>query len=146
MTNISPSDAEHLLATDLRIVAGKLIRRLREQAQLGDLTLPQMHVLGRLERDGPATLTTLARAEGVRSQSLGETLAPLKTQGLITGAPDPDDGRQTVLSLTQTGRDLILASRASREDWLYRNLVLKLSPAEQDTLTVAVALLKRLTD
>ena len=139
-------DAAHTLATDLRILAGKLIRRLRDESRIGDLTWPQAALLGRLERDGPATLTTLARAEGMRSQSLGETVATLKAAGLIDGTPDPADGRQTLLSVTDSCRELIRANRAAREDWLFRSLQAHFTPDEQDQLTTAVTLLKRLVD
>src|SRR5882672_9778771 len=88
------------LAGDLRVLIGKLKRRLREQAHTGDLTWSQMSVLSRLEREGPATVTTLARAEGVRPQSMGATVSVLEEAGLVSGAPDASDGRQTILSLT----------------------------------------------
>src|ERR1700734_2000509 len=88
------------LAAELRAAIGKLSRRLREQAHLNDLTWSQISVLYRLERDGPATVTTLARAEGMRQQSMGANISALEVAGLVIGRPDPDDGRQTILSLT----------------------------------------------
>ena len=39
--------------------------------------------------EGPATVTSLARAEGVRPQSMGATVAALQEAGLVGGAPDP---------------------------------------------------------
>ena len=66
------------MASELRIVLGKLKRRLREHANKGDMSLSQMAVLGYLDREGPSTVTTLARAEGVRSQSMGATVAALE--------------------------------------------------------------------
>ncbi len=134
------------LATELRIVLGQLKRRLREEVHPGDLTWSQMSVLGRLERDGPATVTTLARAEGVRSQSLGATVAVLEAARLVSGAPDPADGRQTILSLTADARQMILATRAAREDWLFRAIRTKLAATEQEELAAGIALLKRLVD
>src|SRR5690348_15515231 len=88
------------LAGELRVVLSQLNRRLRDEAQFGDFTWSQIKALTRLERDGPATVTALAQAEGVRPQSMGATVAVLKEAGLVSGAPDPTDGRQTVLSLT----------------------------------------------
>ena len=138
--------AAHRLATELRILTGQLIRRLREEARTGDLTWPQITLLGRLEREGPATLTALAKAEGVRSQSLGETVATLRAAGMIEGSPHPFDGRQTVLSITDACRDIILASRAAREDWLFHGLQSHFTPGEQATISDAAHLLKRLID
>ena len=134
------------MAGELRVLIGKLKRRLREETHLGDFTWPQVEVLTRLEREGPATVTNLARAAGVRSQSMGETLSALKAAGLVSGAPDPTDGRQTVLSLTAASREMIRAGRAEREDWLFRAIRTKFAPGEQAELASAVALLKRLVD
>ena len=134
------------LAGELRVVLGKLSRRLREQGQAEDLTSSQKSVLIRLEREGPATVSTLARAESVRPQSLGATVAALEAAGLVSGTPDPDDGRQTLLSLTAACRKWIKTNRAAREDWLCRALQANLSSKEQAELTRAVELLQRLAD
>jgi DNA-binding MarR family transcriptional regulator len=134
------------LAGELRVLISKLKRRLREQAHPGDLTWSQMSVLGRLEREGPATVTTLARAEGVRPQSMGATVSVLEAAGLVSGAPDPTDGRQTILSLTAACRQWIKAGRAAREDWLFRAIQANLAPAEQEELATAIELLKRLVE
>ncbi len=134
------------LAADLRVLTGKLMRRLREQAHLGDLTSSQLSVLSRLERDGPATVTSLARAEGMRPQSMGANVSALEAAGLVSGAPDPSDGRQTILSLTRACQDWIEAGRAARQDWLFRAIQAKLGPEEQEQLTSAVELLKRLVE
>ena len=148
--NRQPNDPEAAralaVAGELRVLIGKLKRRLRGQSHLGDFTWSQVEVLIRLEREGPATVTNLARAEGVRPQSMGETLAALKTAGLVSGAPDPTDGRQTVLSLTTACRELLRAGRAAREDWLFRAIQTKLTPAEQAELAHAVELLTRIAD
>ncbi len=144
----SDPEAARALATagELRAVLGRLTRRLREAAHLTQFTWPQIQVLGRLERDGPATASALARAEGVRPQSMGETVAGLKAAGLISAAPDPVDGRQSLLSLTFPARGLILASRVARQDWLFHAMRDKLDPAQQERLADAAALLKRLLD
>ena len=134
----------HALATDLRVLLGQLSRRLREQAHAGDFTASQKSVLIRLERDGPATISTLARLEGVRPQSMGATIAALETSGHIHGAPDPADGRQTLLSLAPACRAWIAASRAAREDWIFCSLQARFTLAEQADLARAVDLLQRL--
>src|SRR5271154_3698432 len=129
------------LAVDLRVVIGQLRRRLREQASFGDLTWSQTSVLSRLDREGPATVTSLARAEGMRPQSMGATVSALQTAGLVSGAADPKDGRQTILSPTPTCQEWIRAGRAAREDWLYRAIQSKFSPEEQEELARAIELL-----
>ncbi len=134
------------LARDLRAVVGKLKRRLRAQSDIGDLTPSQVSVLLRLEKHGPATTSGLARAEGMRPQSMAPVVAALEAQGLISGAPDPSDGRQTLLSLTDACRKWVEEGRAARQDWLTRALQAHLSPQEQGDVATAVALLKRLVE
>jgi len=134
------------LAQDLRAQLGKLKRRLREQSQVGDLTPSQVSVLLRLEKDGPATGSSLARAEAMRPQSMASVVAALESAGLVSGAPDPSDGRQTLLSLTDTCRQWAKEGRAARQDWLTRMLQARLSPQEQDQLAASVELLRRLVD
>lgn len=132
------------LAGELRVLIGQLKRRLRQQTHLGELTWPQVSVLIRLEREGPATVTTLARAERMRPQSMGEYVSVLEAAGLVSGTPDPNDGRQTILSLTTACREWIKAGRAAREDWLFHAIRTNLAPEEQEELARAVELLQRL--
>jgi DNA-binding MarR family transcriptional regulator len=134
------------LASEIRVVIGRLNRRLREQAHSSDLTASQKSVLLHLEREGSATVTALAKADGVRPQSMGATVSSLQAAGLIASAPHPTDGRQTVLSLTASCRKMIKASRAAREDWLYRAISSKLAAREQARLAQGIALLKRLSE
>lgn len=134
------------MAGELRVLLGQLSRRLREQSHAGDFTGSQKSVLLRLERDGPATVTTLARAEGVRPQSMGATVATLEAAGLVSGAADPADGRQTILSLTEDCREMFRVGRAAREDWLFRAIRTKFATAELEQLAASVELLKRLAE
>ena len=134
------------LAESLRIVLGKLKQRLRGKSHLGDFTWSQMQVLSLLERAGPATATLLARAGGVRPQSMGATVAVLEAAGLVSGSPDPSDGRRTILSLTAACKDKIKSARAAREDWLSNAIRTALTPAEQQQLAASVKLLQRLVE
>ncbi|MDB6079478.1 MAG: Transcriptional regulator [Akkermansiaceae bacterium] len=143
----SSADSELLaLAGETRVAVGKLMRRLREQSSTGDFTFSQISVLVRLEREGPATLTTLAKAEGVRTQSMGATVAVLQAAGLVAGTPDPADGRQTILSITEACRERIHAGRAAKEDWLFHVIRARLDPAEQQQLAASLELLKRIAE
>ncbi|MFC6301575.1 MarR family transcriptional regulator [Pseudomonas sp. CCM 7893] len=134
------------LAAELRISLSKLIRRLREQTHPNDFTCAQKSVLLRLDRDGPTTVSALARAESVRPQSMRITVAGLETMKAVSGQPDPTDGRQTLIDLTPVFRKHLNASRAAKDDWLLRALQEQLSPEEQGELAAAVKLLERLAD
>jgi DNA-binding MarR family transcriptional regulator len=143
-----PADAKAAmaLATEIHTLSGKLKRRLREQASAGDLSPSQTAVLGHLDRQGPTTVTALARLEGVRSQSMGATVATLEAAGLVKGSPDPNDGRQTILSLTPACVALFKNGRAARTDWLLRNIEQKLTRQEQDQIAATLKLINRLVD
>jgi DNA-binding MarR family transcriptional regulator len=135
-----------VLAGELRVVISQMMRRLREEAHLLDLSWSQIKVLSHLDRDGPATVTALAQAEGVRPQSMGATVAGLEAAGLVAGAPHPTDGRQTLWSLTELCRQKVAENRAVREDWLFQTLMSELSPAERDDLARSLHLLRRLAE
>lgn len=143
---IQAEESAAALAADLRAVIGRLRRRLREQGNPGDLTWSQKSVLRHLEREGPATVSALARIEGVRPQSMGATIAALEAAGLVTGAPDPKDGRQTILSLTEACRRRLEAGRAARQDWLTKAVLMHLAPDERERLAESVDLLRRLAE
>jgi DNA-binding MarR family transcriptional regulator len=134
------------LAGDLRIALGKLKRRLREQAHPTDFTDSQKSVLLRLDRDGPATVSALARAESVRPQSMRVTVAGLARMGAVSGKPDSTDGRQTLIGLTPDLRKALNANRAAKDDWLLRALQMQLSQPERTELAAAVKLLQRLAE
>lgn len=134
------------LAVELRGLVGRLKRRLREQADTGDLTPSQIDALLRLHREGPMTVTALAAGEGVRPQSMGATVAALEAAGHLMRAPDPADGRQSIVSLTPAFEAMLLEGRAARQDWLIRAMQTALTPAEQAQLAAAVDLLKRMAE
>jgi DNA-binding MarR family transcriptional regulator len=142
----SGSGQTSVLAGELRLVVGQLMKRLRQEAHLLDLRWSQIKVLSHLDQDGPATITALAQAEGVRPQSMGATVAGLEAAGLVAGAAHPTDGRQTLWSLTELCRQKVEENRAVREDWLFQKLAENFSPAEQEELTRSLRLLRRLAD
>ncbi|MFR9803798.1 MarR family winged helix-turn-helix transcriptional regulator [Pseudonocardia sp. RS010] len=132
------------MAGDLRAVLGQLVRRLREQNTGVDLTKSQASVLGRLEREGPSTATALAKAEGLRPQSMGSIVTALETAGLITRSPDPGDGRKTILRLSDGAKELYRTGRLAREDWLTQAMTATLTADEIDRIAGIIELLDRI--
>ncbi len=132
-----------LVASELRVVLGQLMRRLRAEHRF-----PLSHgaVLGRLDRQGPLSTVELASAERVRPQSMGQTLAELETQGLVSRRPDEADGRRTLLELTDAGRQTLAEDRQRREGWLTQAIEQEFSVEEQEVLAQAIPLLARLTE
>ena len=135
-----------MLAAQLRMILGKAKRRLREHGGRHELTPSQVSVVLRLEKEGSITVSNLARAEGMRPQSMSTLVASLQEARLVSGAPDPGDGRQTLMSLTGTCRKFLQEGRAARQDWLAARIQEKLSAREQGTLATALTLLTRLVE
>lgn len=131
------------LASELRIVLGQLMRRLRAEHRF---SLSQGAVLGRLDREGTKSIGDLALAERVRPQSMTQTISDLESDGLIARRADPADGRRILVELTDQGRDTLAADRRQREGWLARAIAEDLSPPEQRVLSQALALLRRLAE
>jgi DNA-binding MarR family transcriptional regulator len=129
------------MASELRLVLGRLIRRLRAEYRF---PLTHAAVLGRLDRQGALSTGDLATAERVRPQSMGQTLAELEDQGLIARRPDETDGRRTLLELTAEGQLALDEDRRRREGWLARAIEEGFSKEEQEALAKAVPLLSRL--
>ena len=134
------------LAGDLRVAVGQIMKRLRQEAHLLDFSWSQIKVLSHIDQGGPATVTALAQAEGVRPQSMGATVAALEAAGMVAGSPHPTDGRQTLWSLTELCRQKVAENRAVREDWLFQKLAEDFSTAEQAELAQALRLLRRLAE
>jgi DNA-binding MarR family transcriptional regulator len=127
-------------ASELRIVLGQLVRRLRAEHAFG---ITHAAVLSRLDREGSQTTAALAAGERVRPQSMAQTLGELEEDGLIARRGDPADRRQTLIELTPRGAERLGEERRRREGWL-AEAIAALTPAEQRTLLEAVPLLRRL--
>jgi DNA-binding MarR family transcriptional regulator len=141
----SRHDAEiDQMAAALRVSIGLLVRRLRQVAVDGGLTLSETSALARLDRGGPTTPGVLAKQEQISPQSMGATLAALEARGLIERRPDPGDGRRVVMSMTDAGRELLRSRRNAKVQQLARALAAEFTPAELEQLAAAAPLLERL--
>ncbi len=145
-TQISETELASTLALELRMVFRKIKRHLREQGVHSDVTPSQVSVVLRLEESGSATVSGLARAEGMRPQSMSAVIAPLQEAGLIGGVSDPNDGRQTLMRLTPKCLKWLKEGRAARQDWLTTRISQKLSVREQEKLQASLGFLMRLVE
>jgi DNA-binding MarR family transcriptional regulator len=136
---------------DVRHVAGALqasislfLRRVRQAQIQGDLTLPESTALARLDRGGPATSSALAKQEQISPQSMGATLSALETRLLVERRPDPQDGRQVVLSITDAGRQVLGDRRNARTERVAQALSNGFTRSELAHLMAAAPLIERL--
>jgi DNA-binding MarR family transcriptional regulator len=132
------------LAADLRVSLMRAVRRLRAEKSDSDITDGQYCVLATLDRLGPRTPRELADQERVQPPSMTRTVNALAEARLVVRAADPDDGRQVIVDLTESGRDHVRETRRRRDAWLARRLA-DLTPAERAVLADASDILRRIT-
>ncbi len=142
---ITPTPEATEIASELRIALFRLVRRLRTEHPSGAGSFAQMGVLMRLSRSGPATLSELAAADGITPQSMARTVGELVDGGMLRREPDPSDGRQVLLSLTDTAQEMVRDFQSQRDGWLAVAMLARLSPEEREMLRVAARLLDRLS-
>jgi DNA-binding MarR family transcriptional regulator len=132
-------------AIDLIQAVGLLMRRVRAAAASHELSLTEAAVMARLAKDGPATTADLARAEGMKPQSMGTTVAALEEMGMVERKPHPTDGRQVNIELTAKGADVRNRAKDAKRTWLVQAIA-QLDKQEQATLFAAGEIIKRLAE
>ena len=137
---------DYEVAAALRTAIGMLVRKLRQAQLPGELTLAETAALSRLDRNGPAISSDLARLDRISPQSMGATLAALEQRGLIERRRDPADGRRVVLSITVAGRQLVNDRRGARSEMIAAALRDGFTAAERDQLFTVAPLLERLAE
>jgi DNA-binding MarR family transcriptional regulator len=130
---------------DFALATGLLVRRLRAASISTQCSWTQRAVISRLAKGGDATISDLARAECVKPQSMGTTVAQLEEDGLVERRPHPTDGRQVYIALTDKGVALCEQVRMMKLAWL-SECVGKLNYEEQETLFKASEIIKRLAE
>ena len=133
-------------AREVKVVFGRLRRRIRALALIDDLSSSQAAVLTRLHKEGPSSTSVLAGKEAVSHQAIGAILAVLEERGFIQRSPDPTDGRRQLISLTAAGVGQAENHIGAREEWLARVLQDGLTEDERRVVRHAMTLLDRLAE
>lgn len=131
--------------TELTQALGLLVRRMRGAAAQHELSLTESSVLARLDKGGPATTADLARAEGMKPQSMGATIAALEEGGLVERKPHLTDGRQVNIMLTTKGLAVRKSAKDAKRTWLAQ-AISQLDKHDQETLFAAAEVIKRLAE
>lgn len=134
------------IANQLKVSVGRIVRRLRQGHATGELTLSEVSVLARLDREGPATPGRLAECEQVRPQAMGTTVAALQQRGLVSRRADEHDGRRVVMSITDDGRAVLSDRRSHSVRRIAVVLDEHFTPAERRRLVAVLPLLDRLAE
>jgi DNA-binding MarR family transcriptional regulator len=140
-----PRKTLDLELTDFIQAMGLLVRRVRAAAASHELSLTESAVLARLDKDGPATTAELARAEGMKPQSMGTAIAVLEEMGIVGRKPHPTDGRQMNITLTAKGAAVRKSAKDAKRTWLAQ-AVAQLDEQEREILFAAGGIIKRLAE
>ncbi|MGW9629384.1 MarR family winged helix-turn-helix transcriptional regulator [Agromyces sp. NPDC055520] len=130
-------------STELRIAIMRLARRLRQERTETELSGSQFSTLGWIASEGPLTIGRLAELERVTAPSMNRTVNCLVDAGYAARTASPDDGRKVIVTATDTGESIVLATRRRRDAWLAKRFA-ALTPDERETLTAATTILRRL--
>jgi DNA-binding MarR family transcriptional regulator len=131
------------LAVELRSAVMRLARRLRRMRADTSLTLTQLSALGTIHRHGAMTPGELAAHERVQPPSMTRVVNALQEMGYVTRTPHATDGRQVVVTLSESAHELLAQDRRQREAWLAQRLA-ELSPEERTLLRRAAEVLEKL--
>jgi DNA-binding MarR family transcriptional regulator len=140
-----PRKTFEIAVIDLLQAIGLLVRRVRAAAASHELSLTESVVLARLANDGPATTADLARAEGMKPQSMGTTIAALEELGMVERKPHPTDGRQMNIEITAKGAAVRKSTKEAKRTWLAQAID-QLDERERETLFKAGEIIKRLAE
>lgn len=121
------------------------MRRVRAAAASHELSLTEAAVMARLDKDGPATTADLARAEGMKPQSMGTTIAALEEMGMVERKPHPTDGRQVHIALTAKGAAVRKSAKDAKRTWLAQ-AISQLDEQERVALFKAAEIIRRLAE
>ena len=130
---------------DFSQAIGLLVRRVRAAAASHELSLTEAAVMARLAKEGPATTADLARAESMKPQSMGTTVAALEEMGMVERKPHPTDGRQVHIALTAKGAAVRKSAKEAKRTWLAQAIA-QLDEQERVALFKAAEIIRRLAE
>src|ERR1700761_5033429 len=139
------ADSDARLAADLSLAVMRLARQLRFRNPQSPVSLSQLSALTTLANEGAMTPGALAIRERVRPPSMTRVIASLADEGFVEREPHPVDGRQVVVSVSESGAELVKAARRARQEWLAERLA-TLNDDKRDILREAADIILALVD
>jgi DNA-binding MarR family transcriptional regulator len=131
------------LASALRPSVLRLARRLRQMRDDSlELNSNQLSAMAVLLNSGDLAMGELAAQEKVQPPSMTRIVNGLEARGLIARRVHATDKRQCVVTLTDSGRQVLLANRRRRDQWLAKRIA-ELDPEEREVLRRCVGILEK---
>ena len=138
---------DSLLASELRTVITRLIKKLRKQSSTAaHLSLTERSTIALLDQHGELLPNELAAMEKITTQSMSQILSKLQGLGLINRRISETDKRKAIITLADPGRTLLYQVRNERDEWLNKALDATCTAEEKILLKKAIGPLTKLVD
>lgn len=111
----------------------RMLRRVTNPVRRGEITPQQYWLLRQLWREGPLSITEIARALGILQGSATSACQRLEKAGLVKRERQTDDERVVLVELTDRGIEQYESWRRRRREVVAR-LLSVLDEKEQDEL------------
>jgi DNA-binding MarR family transcriptional regulator len=135
------------LASDLRTVVTRLVKKLRTKTATGvKFSLTERSTLSLLDQHKKLLPNELASMEKITTQSMSQVLNHLSELGLITRRISATDKRKAIISLSKQGQKMLSQLRQERDEWLEHALAETCSAKELELLRRALTPLTKLVD
>jgi DNA-binding MarR family transcriptional regulator len=136
-----------LLASELRTVVTRLIKKLRKQSSTAaQLSLTERSTIALLDQHGELLPNELAAMEKITTQSMSQILSKLQEMGLIKRRISETDKRKAIITLSDLGRTMLYQVRNERDEWLNKALEATCTAEEKALLKKAMGPLTKLVD
>ncbi|MEX2210613.1 MAG: MarR family transcriptional regulator [Gaiellaceae bacterium] len=129
-------------AAALRLAVTRMTRRLRQVGGT-DLGPAALSALDSIERLSPVTPSELAEAERVTRPTVARILGRLVKERLVIRAPDPSDGRGSLISISDEGVRVLSRVRTRKSTFL-ADLIRDLPDEDVATLVRAADLIEQM--
>jgi DNA-binding MarR family transcriptional regulator len=129
-------------AARLRVAVLRLSRRLRKH-ELAGLTPSQLSTLSCVGATGPVRLGDLAAAERIAPSTLTRLVNVLEDRGYLLRQAAPDDARAYLVTVTESGREVLERIRQEATS-LLTDILLTLPADQLAALTAALPALEQL--
>jgi DNA-binding MarR family transcriptional regulator len=129
-------------AARLRVAVLRLSRRLRKH-DLAGLTPSQLSTLSSVGKSGPIRLGDLAAAERIAPSTLTRLVNVLEDRGYLLRRPAPDDARAYLVTMTDSGNEVLERIRDEATS-LLTDILRTLPPDQLTALEAALPALEQL--
>jgi len=122
----------------------ELVQSFVRDAPRGTLSRTAAGTLSVLDRTGPQRVTALAEHEVITQPAMTGLLQRMESAGLVERREDPDDGRASLIGITDAGHEALQARRQQQDAVIAAKLA-HLAPEDLAALDAAVAALTHLS-